>query len=231
MAITIKNSVEVAHIMSNNEVIKMVGGPQVYAPLQETSFAFIPLETHMDTLSTTTNVKIADFGAGSGMIAVFAKKKWPQADVYAYENDHEAIVYIEKNVEYAGLAAGSVNINEMSVADIPAEQKFDVVVSTPPFVPDIVKTIPSIDNPHRNDPQHTVYGGYKGLDAQKIFIESAAAHLNDGGFLVTVGARSQKEDIQNLLIEAGFTNIAYLEDPNHQKNLTVVDAGFFTATK
>jgi methylase of polypeptide subunit release factors len=94
----------------------------------------------------------------------------------------------------------------IDVADIDAPAYFDAVISTPPFLPSILRKI-GWSGHHSKDPDTAIFGGLKGLDAATVFINKAAEVLKTGGLLVQVHSRPQTQDITEILENAGFGNI------------------------
>lgn len=79
--------------------------------------------------------KIADLGAGSGIISILLAKKYPEAKVYAIEIQEGLAVLAVKNVTLNKLK-GRVNVIKEDVKKLQGffnGKSFDLVVSNPPF--------------------------------------------------------------------------------------------------
>ncbi len=82
-------------------------------------------------------LKILDVGTGSGCIAISLAKNLPEADVYAIDVSRDALEIAKTNA----------NHNNVSIQFIPAdilqldmlEERFDVIVSNPPYVRELEK--------------------------------------------------------------------------------------------
>lgn len=211
--------------------LSLIYGDDVYKPLEETSEAFILLENHLKSLPSTAGIKVADFGAGSGQFAVWTKNFFPDTDVHAYEIDPNAEKYINANAELYGVA---VTAHITDVANISDSEEFDAIISSPPFIPEVVKTMPGgqnlIDN-HRVDPEVSVFGGYKGLAVSQIFIEKAGKTLKSGGILVSVHSVLQGDDIQQILEANGFGNITRSTQTIDYAFTNISNAGYTVAYK
>lgn len=229
---TIPNSSVRQHVVNSGDILALVTGPDVYQPLTETAYAVVVAKNELDKLTSKAGLVLGDFGSGTGQLGLALKNIFPELTVKLYEKDAAAEKYIlENTTTYAGLAADAVEVNIMDVADINGNTKFDVIISCPPYYADIVKTLPNVSHPHTNDPESAVYGGFKGLEVQTVFLDKAAQTLKTGGFVVVVHARSAKEDISSMLTERGFSNITYSQDPNLSDLMPIVDAGFTVAYK
>ncbi len=83
--------------------------------------------------------RIADLGAGSGIIGLLLAKKYPAADVSLFELQGSLAAVAEKNILLNGLGRRVKvvrgDIREISVVTRPSSDagSFDVVVSNPPF--------------------------------------------------------------------------------------------------
>lgn len=87
----------------------------------------------LNEVDTSKNINILDIGTGSGCIAISLAKSLPKASVYALDVSEKAIAVAKQN---AVLNTAEV---EFIRADILSDtgdltQKFDVIVSNPPYV-------------------------------------------------------------------------------------------------
>jgi methylase of polypeptide subunit release factors len=229
---TIPNSTVRQHLVDGQNIIALTTGPDVYQPLTETAYGWSVIKNVLAAKESRDGLVLADFGTGTGQFAVWAKDTYPEMTVKAYDNDPAVQKYVEENlVTHAGLAADAVELSIMDVADIPATEEFDAIISTPPYYADIVKTLATITHSHMDDPEAAVFGGYKGLEVQTVFLDKAVETLKPGGVILVVHARSAKDDINEMLVDRGFTNISYTQDPNESDLMPVVDAGFTLAYK
>lgn len=82
----------------------------------------------------TAPPRIVDLGTGSGAIAVALAKNLPTAQVTAVDISPKALAAAEKNAEKQGVADRITFIESDLFAKIPAGEKFDLLVSNPPYV-------------------------------------------------------------------------------------------------
>jgi methylase of polypeptide subunit release factors len=219
--------------------ISLYGGPDVYHPLGSTLYA-IKILTDLVTEHNLTNQTVLDLGAGAGGIGTLVKVTHPTFDVHFVENDLAAQPYIEKNLKENGVKKADVTINMLD-ADLVGTTydagTFDVVISTPPTLPDIIKTL-GVHNTNENDPAHTVYGGAHGTELHAKFINAAKQVLKSEGFIIVHCTKSQVEtayEVPNMLLDAGFTNITYILDdndlPEDSENFPAIQSGWVVAQK
>jgi methylase of polypeptide subunit release factors len=229
---TIPNSTVRQLNTSDGVTISLTSGPDVYQPLEETTPAWPIMKSLIDAAPPQAGRVFADFGTGTGQFAVFAKWTFPDMIVKAYDNDPAVQKYVEENlVTHAGLTADAVELNIMDVADIDPTTEFDFIISTPPYYADVIKTLPSISHPHTEDPESAVFGGFKGLEVQAVFLDKAAQTLKPGGAILVVHARTAKDDIADMLTQRGFVNLSYHHDSGESVLMPIVDAGFTVAYK
>lgn len=229
---TIPNSSVVELPVGPGTTLSLTTGPDVYQPLAETTPAWPVMHDIIAAKPSQDGLVFGDFGTGTGQFAIFAKWTFPGLVVKAYDNDPATEKYIKENlVTHADLTEDAIEINIMDVADITSSTKFDFIMSTPPYYADVLKTLPNVSHPHQNDPETAVFGGFKGLEVQAVFLDKAAETLKPGGAIVVVHARSAKDDIADMLTQRGFTNLSYSQDSNPSELMPVVDAGFTVAYK
>ena len=77
------------------------------------------------------NIKILDIGTGSGCIPITLKKNIPAADVTSVDISSEALSIAREN---AGLNDVAVEFINMDILTNVPDQKFDIIVSNPPYI-------------------------------------------------------------------------------------------------
>ena len=76
--------------------------------------------------------RILDIGTGTGLIALMMAQRFPDAALTAIDIDGEACLQARQNV-LASLFADRVEVVHSSLQDFHAENRFDSIVSNPPF--------------------------------------------------------------------------------------------------
>jgi release factor glutamine methyltransferase len=226
MTISIENSTTLTITDADGVSLSMITGADVYQPFAETTPSIVALKAELAKKDSLDGLKLADFGAGTGQIGVIAKKFFPALEVHAYDNDPAAEKYILANAELNNL---EVAAHIMDVADISNSDKFDVVMSTPPFYPEVLKKL-SYSGAHLQDPDSAVFSGVEGLDAQEVFINKAAAVLNQGGFVIAVHSPTQKDAVYAMLTAAGLSDLNTVVVDNGEE-FNIVDAVYTVAYK
>ncbi len=226
MTISIPGSTVKTATKSSGETLSMITGDDVYQPLSVTAPTFVLVKRELDKLSSLAGLKLADFGTGTGQLAVLSKKYYPALEVHAYDNDANAEKYVLANAELHDV---DITAHIMDVANIPNSDKFDIVISTPPFYAEILKKL-NYGGDQPKGPETSLYAGQDGLDAHRVFISKAANVLNAGGFIVTAHTAPQQEDIYALLTEAGLSDIDTLVVDNGEE-FNLADAVYTVAYK
>jgi release factor glutamine methyltransferase len=124
--------------------------------------------------------RILDIGVGSGCIAVALVKSLPQAEVWGVDKSPEALVLAERNAVQHGVR---VTLFEGSLFEPFPGQRFDLVVSNPPYIPtgDLENLQPEVRD---FEPRSALDGGADGLDFYRLIIPAAPGYLSPGGWLL-----------------------------------------------
>lgn len=83
------------------------------------------------------NLTILDIGSGSGCIAIALSKNSRNSKVFAIDVSEKAIETAEKNADNNNVAVFFINCNILETDNL--NQKFDLIVSNPPYVRNLEK--------------------------------------------------------------------------------------------
>ncbi|MGE5614317.1 MAG: peptide chain release factor N(5)-glutamine methyltransferase [Bacillota bacterium] len=206
-------------------------GPEVLIPRQETEllvetvirFCKGPAESSRDGAlpeessgsgscpeNAERHVSILDIGTGSGCIAVSLARYIPGCRVTAVDIMPAALEVARKNALANGVADRVRFIKSNLFENIP-EEKFDVIVSNPPYVKtgDINKLQREIGE---YEPISALDGGPDGLFFYREIIKSSQAYLRAGGMLAFETGHGQAPDVVRLLSGGVFKNIEVYKD-------------------
>lgn len=123
-----------------------------------------------------------DVGTGSGAIALSLALEGPFVRVVATDASDEALEVARENAVDAGVA-DRVELRRGSLFEpLGAEERFDVVVSNPPYVAegDAETLEPEVAE---WEPAGALFAGPDGLAVLRALVADAGAHLEDGGLL------------------------------------------------
>lgn len=173
--------------------------PAVLIPRPETG---VLVDLALDKLRGSAAPTILDLGTGSGIVAVSLALECPAATVLAVDLLADAVAVARNN---AGRLGAPVDCRIGDWFAPVAGQRFDLIVSNPPYV--------AAGDPHllHNglpfEPQTALTdqeAGGDGLACIRHIVAAAAAHLNPGGWLLFEHGYDQGAASRNLLAAAGF---------------------------
>lgn len=140
-------------------------------------------------------VKICDLGTGSGVIGITLKKLNNSFDVTCIDISKKALKVAKKNSIYLNTDVIFINSDMLkSVND-----KFDVIISNPPYIKNNTKEIDNIVKKY--EPSLALYGGYDGLKYYKEILKTCKKNLNDKSIIAFEIGYDLKEDIINIIKE------------------------------
>ncbi|MBA5629011.1 tRNA1(Val) (adenine(37)-N6)-methyltransferase [Moheibacter lacus] len=76
--------------------------------------------------------RILDIGAGTGLISLMLAQRYPQAEIIGVEPQEDAYFEAGKNVKHSKFSA-EINIVNDRIQTFFSEEKFDLILSNPPF--------------------------------------------------------------------------------------------------
>lgn len=146
-----------------------------------------------ERLTGKDRYRIADIGTGTGAIAIAAAKEIKGASVVATDISKDALELAKEN------ATANVANVEFFQGDLlnalPEGEKFDAIVSNPPYIPDAEKE--KLQPEVRDyDPSLALFGGPDGLTLVRKLLEQSKDHLNPGGIiLMEIGPEADEDKI------------------------------------
>lgn len=156
------------------------------------------------------NISICDIGAGCGNIAITLKKLFENADITAIEISEKAMQVIKKNCDNILQNKNSINIINADALSFTPKNKFDIIVSNPPYV-----ALKDKDNLQRDlyfEPENALYSGYDGMDFYRNFFNIIDRYLKyNGAFFFEIGFNQGKELI-NICESFNIKNVEIKKD-------------------
>jgi len=169
--------------------------PDVLIPRPETETLVLELIT---AVKQHPGARILDLGTGSGCIAVSAAVNAPDAALTAIDISAAALGIARENAARHGVADRIRFLEGDLFAPFEAGDRFDVIVSNPPYVMDgEMDTLPADVRLH--EPALALRAGPDGLDVIARLIAGAPAHLAPGGALLLEIAPEQGPAVHELL--------------------------------
>lgn len=173
------------------------------------------VELALARLPVGAESRVADLGTGSGAIALALARERPQAQVVAVDVSAGALDVARANARELGLR--NVEFRQGDWLQPLADEHFDLIVSNPPYIADADPHLDAL----RYEPAPALSSGADGLDAIRIIVQSAPAHLHNGGWLLLEHGWDQGDVVRTLLQAAGFDNVETRRDLEHRDRVTL----------
>jgi release factor glutamine methyltransferase len=151
---------------------------------------------------------MVDVGTGSGAIAVALAHKLPHAQITAIDISSRALAIAEENAKRNGVA---VRFLRGDLLEPVAEQKFEILVSNPPYVPTADRAALSVEV-REYEPALALFAGGDGLDAYRRLIPGAFGALTPGGYVALEIGYGQSTAVEGLFVGSGFERIEFVPD-------------------
>jgi release factor glutamine methyltransferase len=179
--------------------------PDVLIPRPETEHL---VEKVIELVASFQTPRIVDIGTGSGAIAVALAHHLPNAAITAIDLSPAALAIAQENATRNGV---TICFLEGDLLAPVANEKFDIVVSNPPYVPEPDRPTLSVEI-RDHEPSLALFAGPDGLDIYRRLIPQAFACLVPGGFIALEIGYGQSPAIADLLTASSFQNIEFLPD-------------------
>jgi len=213
----LKKNIPIQYILGETEFYGLcfTVNESVLIPRPETEELVDWIRTENDRNSA---LKILDIGTGSGCIAISVKHEFPNSAVSAFDISEEALETAQSNADLNKLKVHFSKVDILHTDNL--EQKWDIIVSNPPYVLENEKTNMEANvlehEPHLalfvpdNDP--LLFYRQIALFAQK--------HLNNNGKLYFEINRQFGAETIDLLNKFGFTNVELRKDISGNDRMT-----------
>lgn len=209
-----------AHIIGEAEFMGRLFsvGPTVLIPRPETEEL---VEETIKNLPLKRPSRILDLCSGSGCIAISLAFTFPSAEIIGADISPEALQVARKNAENMNLGR-KVNFVQSDIFEN-IEEKFDFIISNPPYIPtDVIATLsPEV----RNEPCLALDGGPDGLEVIRKITSSAPSYLEPGGLLALEIGCAQSEKVLK------FFNAEEWEAPFSRKDFAGIERFIFARKK
>ncbi|WP_312640912.1 peptide chain release factor N(5)-glutamine methyltransferase [Hydrogenoanaerobacterium sp.] len=178
------------------------------------------VEFGLEQLKGIAAPRVADLCSGSGCIAIALAKNLPASQVTAAELSDAAYGYLTRNIALneAGnvaplkmdvLAEGSPRMLEASGGGA-GIACFDLIVSNPPYVR--TAELQGLQREVQYEPMMALDGTASGLYFYREITRLYKNSLKKGGWLAYEVGDDQSHDVQKILQQNGFANIATKKD-------------------
>jgi len=208
----------VAYLMGEREFwsLKLVVTPDVLIPRHETELL---VELAIDLLPASFDgLRVLDLGTGSGAAALAIAKERPRVEVWALDSSRAALQVAESNA--ARLGIGNVHfLHSDWFSALPADLRFDVIVSNPPYVAEDDAHLQQGDL--RFEPRMALTSGADGLSAIRHIIRAAPEYLQRGGWLLFEHGHDQGVAVRDLFAIEGFVDVETRQDDESRERISL----------
>ena len=195
--------------------IPIIIKPGVLIPRPETEelVEWIRIENHFK------NPRILDIGTGSGCIAIALKKLIPGSEVTATDISAKALAIADENAKSLGLQILFREHDIKTGQAIPDLQEFDIIVSNPPYIPESEKS--GMDrNVADFEPFEALFVPDRDpLIFYRLIAEFSRKHLNRGGLMYLELHEQLAEQVSDMFIKNGMTDISVRRDINGKSRM------------
>jgi len=186
--------------------------PAVLVPRPETELL---VEAALRALPADQSRSVLDLGTGSGAIALSIASERPLARITAVDISSAALGVARAN-------ATSLNLDRVdwrcgSWFEPVAGERFDVIVSNPPYVASNDPAVLRL----AAEPAVALTPGPTGLEALETIIAHAASHLNSDGWLLLEHGNTQAAAVAELLSHHDFDRIQTDNDYSGRPRVTL----------
>ena len=154
-----------------------------------------------------TGMKVLDMCTGSGCIIISILHNVEGVKGYAVDISKQAVNVAKEN---AKLNEVPVLFERSDLFEMVTE-KFDVIVSNPPYIPtDVIpQLMPEVQV---FEPIEALDGKEDGLYFYRKIVEQSKDYLNSGGSLMFEIGYDQGKDVSKMMTDAGFSNVCVKKD-------------------
>lgn len=206
------SGVPIAYLIHNKEFwsLDLKTNPAVLIPRPETELL---VESVLNFYPKDLSIQIADFGTGSGAIAIALSQERPNWEIFAIDQSISALKLAQENAELHHCE--NITFLNLSWRDPLSIASFknlylDAIVSNPPY---LANTDPHLNQGDlRFEPQSALISGQTGLEDFELIIHAAKNLLTPEGILFFEHGYQQAESLNQLLSHSGYIVLNQLQD-------------------
>jgi release factor glutamine methyltransferase len=166
--------------------------------------------------------RVLDVGTGCGAVALAIARERPRAGITATDVSPAALEIARRNAEEHGMAE-RIRLLPGSLFAPLAGERFDLVVSNPPYVAESQRSVLPPELCH--EPAEALFAGSHGLDLLRELVRGVSAVLAPGGGLAFEHAPEQASRLAGWCREAGLLEVAARRDLAGQPRVVIARGG------
>ena len=156
--------------------------------------------------------KVLDIGTGSGCIPISMVLKDKNITAHAVDISKDALETAKRNALLHNVYE-KIKFYQSDVFD-EVEEKFDIIISNPPYIPLKDKDTLQIEVKNYDPPSALFTNDDDGIEFYEEIISNAKAFLLPNGYLIFELGKGQHEKVSALLKMHGFRGIKIIKDLN-----------------
>ncbi len=147
---------------------------------------------------------IAEIGTGSGIISIILARLFPSVKITATDINSDALEIAQKNAEHFGVSEQIIFVHTSYLKGI--NQKFDMIVSNPPYIAEDFPLEKSLGF----EPQNALFGGKRGDEILRKIIDIAVE--KDTRYLACEMGYDQKTPLGTYMHRRGVDQVLFYQD-------------------
>lgn len=157
-------------------------------------------EGFIDLLKTLRfeTMRLADVGAGSGVLGITAALEFPDSSVHLYDIDPATLALAHHNARQYELY---LHYYESDLLDNLQPKPYDIFLANLPYVPEGLITSPEIET----EPKLALFSGKDGLDIYRKFWPQVSSLEHKPKYILTEALEDQHTETEELARRAGYT--------------------------
>jgi len=187
-----KNREPISHITNKKEFYgrEFLISPDVLTPRPETELI---IEAALKLYAKDSKINILDLGTGSGCIILTLLAELPNARGVGVDISNSALAIAKNNAYNLGIANVEF-VNSDWCKNLDSDQKFQLIVSNPPYIPNCeAKNLPAELS---YEPDAALFGGDDGLECyRRLAEEISAIDFNTAVFEIGINQEHEIEKI------------------------------------
>ncbi len=169
------------------------------------------VEWGVTCIDANSEPAVLDLGTGSGAIGLAMKSQRLDANITLVDASQAALDVALGNATSLDLAdIGLRGLQSNWFASIPNNERFDLIVSNPPYIADGDSHLAAL----AHEPLMALTSGADGLDAIRQIVQDAPRYLKSGGWLLLEHGFDQAAAVRDLLLARGFEQVTSRLDLN-----------------
>lgn len=170
----------------------------------------------LEVLNNKSGTKILDMCTGSGCIAISLAKSMNDIKVCASDISAHAIMLARENAKINDV---DVEFYTSNLFEKIPEQKFDIIVSNPPYISE--NEMKELAKDVLMEPKLALDGGEDGLKFYREISKEAIKYLSDDGILVFEIGYNQAKAVTNILKELSYKDIELIKDYSNNDRVLI----------